>query len=250
MKIQVASDLHLEFASKTKFHIEPNIDALVLAGDIHTSPAGLEKFLKRIRRVNQMLPIIIVPGNHEYYNRKFEDSRREYAEMCDGIIGVYWLDNGTLVARGFTFVGSTLYTDLSDPIAALDVKDGITDFTAVSIDNGERAMTTAYWTDLYRENREYIEGVLFHNTPSRTIVVTHMVPSFSLVQNEYKTSRLVKAFAVEMTDLMERYSPALWIYGHDHRQRMDTKIFETRVVCNQMGYYFEKLDYHPMIVEV
>ncbi|MCY4477376.1 MAG: hypothetical protein OXC70_05250 [Gammaproteobacteria bacterium] len=69
MKIQIASDLHLEMCR----HHEPEIydfypvqdrDVLVLASDIGTHMRAWSFFEQELRRS----PVIYVPGNHEYYS--------------------------------------------------------------------------------------------------------------------------------------------------------------------------------------
>ena len=65
MKIQIASDLHLEHL-EWRFQnyrgVEPtDADVLVLAGDIANGARALELFQ------DWPCPVIYVPGNHEYY---------------------------------------------------------------------------------------------------------------------------------------------------------------------------------------
>jgi Icc-related predicted phosphoesterase len=244
MLLQIASDLHCEFGTPKKFRVEPNIDALILAGDIHTSPEGLLKFIAKLRRsIGEELPILIVPGNHEYYRHDFEDVRCAYGEALEPARNTYWMDNAIVVLQGFRFIGTTLYTDLSNPVHAADAQRIVTDFKVV------KGMTPEHWTKTYQHNRWFLDDALSCGRPNQ-VVITHMLPSFSLVQDQFKGEPASPAFAVEVTDLMEKYNPLLWVYGHDHRARMDTKIFNTRVVCNQVGYYFEKLDYRAMLIEV
>ena len=71
MKIQIASDLHLEgrkgyMPERAAFDPVPSRDVLVLAGDIGTHLLAQEFVL----RVLEISPVIYVPGNHEYYTRR------------------------------------------------------------------------------------------------------------------------------------------------------------------------------------
>lgn len=234
-------------SKKVKIQVQPEAEVLVLAGDTHTSPDGIVKYLKKLRREGVSIPIILVPGNHEYYKHDFNTVRRSYEKTLDSLPGVYWLDNNLVILGGVKFIGSTLYTDLSNPIAALYAKKNLTDFRVVTV-NGHN-FTTDQWTDLYWINYSFIETCL-NISSRRTVVVTHMLPSWSLITEKFKGENTNAAFAVEMTDLMEKYKPAVWVYGHDHNPREDTRIYDTRVVCNQYGYYYEKLPYKPMIIDV
>ena len=73
MKIQYMSDLHLEFQENSRYlkHNELPVtgDVLVLAGDIfylRDKVAPLTKFWKWASESYRQ--VLIVPGNHEYYN--------------------------------------------------------------------------------------------------------------------------------------------------------------------------------------
>ena len=69
MKIQIASDLHLEKRRDYEpelhdfFPVEDR-DVLVLAGDIGTYMQAWSFIEQELRRS----PVIYVPGNHEYYS--------------------------------------------------------------------------------------------------------------------------------------------------------------------------------------
>ena len=75
MKIQLASDLHLEFLEKFPGAriIEPALgaDLLVLAGDIHNGTKAIEHF------VDWPVPVIYLAGNHEFYNLSWEQTRAD-----------------------------------------------------------------------------------------------------------------------------------------------------------------------------
>ena len=73
MKIQYASDLHLEFYSNTDYiiknHLKVTGEILILAGDIHV--INSEKYLENpfwdwaSKNYKQ---VIVAYGNHEFYN--------------------------------------------------------------------------------------------------------------------------------------------------------------------------------------
>lgn len=252
MKVQYASDLHLEMSKMPHFEVLPEADLLVFAGDIHSKPLSLQKFLLKIRRQHEKLPIVVVPGNHEYYGQVFQKVQLEYAAVCEEIGGVHYLDNGYLEMGHYRIIGSTLYSDLAHPLDAIAAKQGITDFRVVKIedDGGVHPLSTSFWTAQHLRAREFIGEALSTQPVATTIVVTHFVPSRSLVLEQFRGDRTNAAFLTDMDVAMEKYKPALWIYGHDHRAFIDTTIHQTRIVCNQRGYYFEKNGYQPRFVEV
>ena len=63
MKIQVLSDLHIEFEA---FNVNTdNADLVVLAGDIHVDNRGVLWALENIKDK----PVLYVLGNHEFYDK-------------------------------------------------------------------------------------------------------------------------------------------------------------------------------------
>ena len=85
MKIQIASDLHLELRPggepdpETELRPVPDRDVLVLAGDIG---AGVDAFEFVVEEA-LISPVIYVPDNHEYYRRRsreeIDDNWRAFA---------------------------------------------------------------------------------------------------------------------------------------------------------------------------
>ena len=70
MRIQIASDLHLEFGDRRwpgldTFRAVPRRDLLVLAGDIGRGVQAREFVLREL----EVSPVVYVPGNHEYCSR-------------------------------------------------------------------------------------------------------------------------------------------------------------------------------------
>jgi len=85
MRLQVFSDLHLEFG-----RFEPtiiNADVVVLAGDIHQGTAGV----KWARQYCHDCPVIYVPGNHEFYKRKPLQGGLGVWDLAFGVAGGGWI---------------------------------------------------------------------------------------------------------------------------------------------------------------
>ena len=87
MKIQIASDLHLEMSR----HHEPEIhdffpvedrDVLVLAGDIGTYMNAWSFIEQELRRS----PVVYVPGNHEYRSWRASSASPLSAARCSGVV--------------------------------------------------------------------------------------------------------------------------------------------------------------------
>ena len=103
MKIQVMSDLHLEFGA---FDIPAtDADVIVLAGDIHVGVKAIDWIKKQSDK-----PVIFVLGNHEYYGQKFPDLQEKISEECEDT-NIHFLENDSVTIDGVRFLGSTLWTD-------------------------------------------------------------------------------------------------------------------------------------------
>jgi len=67
MRQQVFSDLHSDALPPRPSVVPPNVDAVIVAGDIRK---GAEEAFRRLRQTIPMqVPILTTMGNHEYYRR-------------------------------------------------------------------------------------------------------------------------------------------------------------------------------------
>ncbi len=131
MRLQLLSDLHLESHPDFQFHLAEQVDVLVLAGDIGSYQPGsalrvrqepdfgLRRFSPQahpaLRRrgpdgVDRPLPVLFVPGNHEFDGLPYHATRARLRETCERL-GIVWLDEQVLVIDGVRFIGSTLWAD-------------------------------------------------------------------------------------------------------------------------------------------
>ena len=125
MLIQLLSDLHLEVAPEFSPHPAPAADVLVLAGDIGAAPNspmgqhgtpdwGLRRFSPQLG--NWPVPVLYIPGNHEYDGQEFMDCRAALRATAEAL-GITWLEQEAVVLAGVRFVGTTLWSDF-DAITA------------------------------------------------------------------------------------------------------------------------------------
>lgn len=109
MKIQIASDLHLEHLARRwpgQRFLTPaaGADVLVLAGDIGSVMGAIQAFR------NWPVPVLYVAGNHEFYGYTMQDAIAEMREAARGT-NVHFLDNDEMILGGVRFLGTTLWTD-------------------------------------------------------------------------------------------------------------------------------------------
>lgn len=254
MKIQYASDLHLEFHENNRWLKEhpliPAGDILVLAGDI--GYLGDEMYSRHPFWdwcAENFPQTIVIPGNHELYKNFDINELHEGWEMnirpnvCVVYNKIIRLDDE------IDFVVSTLWAHIH-PYEAYFTEHGVTDFRRIR--NGEFRLTWERFNDEHDRCVKFISQALLESNARKKIVVTHHVPSFDLMADEFKGSRINGAFTSDLNKMLEISSIDYWIYGHSHRN-IDKEIGVTKCVSNQLGYVFadENRDFIPnKIIEI
>lgn len=239
MKIQYASDLHLEFADNWRIlkQEEPmNVrgDILVLAGDIgYLGDDNYQTHPFWDWASENYQQVIVALGNHEFY--KFYD----LSSMHDGLIGeirtnVHYYYNAVVHIQEIDIIISTLWANIALEDAYI-TEHSVTDFRRILY--GEDILTFADFNREHKRCLGFIKQSVANSTAKHKIVVTHHVPSFQLMSPEFQGSRINGAFTVELTDYIATSGIDYWIYGHSHRN-IDKTIGTTRCVCNQFGYAF------------
>lgn len=93
---------------------------------------------------------------------------------------------------------------------------------------------------LHEQTKQWLDDRLSLPGSGTTIVVTHHAPAPQSIEPRFQNDDLSPAFAADLTPLMERNGPALWVHGHTH-YNVDYMIARTRVVSHQWGYPSEDL---------
>ena len=239
MKIQYASDLHLEFADNWRIlkQEEPmNIrgDILVLAGDIgYLGDDNYQTHPFWDWASENYQQVIVALGNHEFY--KFYN----LSSMHDGLIGeirpnIHYYYNAVVHIQDIDIIVSTLWANITLEDAYI-TEHSVTDFRRILY--GENILTFADFNREHKRCLEFIKQSIADSSAKNKIVVTHHVPSFQLMSPEFLESHINGAFTVELADYIATSGIDYWIYGHSHRN-IDKTIGTTRCVCNQFGYAF------------
>lgn len=232
IRLQVMSDLHSEFLRKDGIRHLPKIvdgvDYVLIAGDFATQDSN-EAFKEWIR-VNPQVTFVAVPGNHDYWGGKFstEDLRNLYRHFDN----LELLIDESLDLPGLRIFGTTLWTNLDNPLAQIDCQRFMVDHRAIqnfSIKEWQHSnfISEKILREVLKESRNKPLVVLTHHTPSR--LSEH--PSY-YNPNDY----LWQSFHNSLDDLIEEEGPDIWIHGHTH-DSYDYLIGNTRVICNPYGYF-------------
>jgi predicted phosphodiesterase len=250
MRLLVLSDLHLErdeaYALPRSF---PEHDVVVLAGDI-AGPAALTiAWLRRRENFATGKPILYVAGNHEFYGRVIEDetawARRVQIESPSR---VHFLDADIVpIIDGVRFLGCTLWTDYAlhgdVALGMLAAGMGLNDHKRIGIrdphDGRLRPFKPRDALHRHRLERAWLMSQLAIEHGGPTVVITHHGCAPGSVHPRHLVDRVAgqlnPAFVSDLTEVIDRYQPALWIHGHTHDSR-DYMIGGTRVLCNPKGY--------------
>jgi Icc-related predicted phosphoesterase len=231
MKILVMSDLHIEHGPRWSLpDVLPEHDVVALAGDIHGTPEDAVEWAEH----SFMKPVIYTPGNHEFYGGAI--SKRTEAGILRAIdSNVHLLDRDSVVIDGVKFVGATLWTDF-ELFGPRHIELGIA--RSASDINDFRLIQNFSPSDARVRNltdRRFLEGALASAIAGPTVVVTHHAPHPFSIEDKYKSDLTSAAFASDLTDVIEKHRPALWIHGHMHASS-DYMVGDTRIVCNPKGY--------------
>jgi Icc-related predicted phosphoesterase len=268
MKIQIVSDLHLEF-SDINIKNEVNADVLILSGDImiaqdlhdhaaadfnpysHGAFAELGRKQQRVQRFRDFLKrcsfqfphTFYVAGNHEFYNGKFFAGIDYLREECAKFSNVYFLERDTKVIDDVVFIGGTLWTDLNnhDPITMHAIKDMMNDYRIIRNDHRAYAKLSPEDTALrHKLTKEYFKLVLSDHKESKCVIVGHHSPSKLSTHQQYANQYLMNGgYSSDMSQfILDHPQIKLWTHGHTHHP-FDYTIGETRIVCNPRGYETE-----------
>jgi predicted phosphodiesterase len=286
MRIQIVSDLHLEF-SDINIQNTNNADVLILGGDIcvaqdlhdHPEPnntadqaviaagTGLgrrqqsaQRYRDFFKRCSFQFPhVIYIAGNHEFYHGKFFAGIDYLREECAKYPNVYFLENDTKVIDDVTFVGATLWTDMNkgDPLTMHAIEGMMNDFRIIKNDKRSYAsMSARDVVGRHARTLSYFRSVLAEQHDRKFVVVGHHSPSFQSVHDLYKDQYLMNGgYHSDLSEfIMDHPQVRLWTHGHTHNP-FDYVIGNTRVVCNPRGYendgYSENSGWDPeKVVEV
>lgn len=235
MKIISYSDMHLEFGRNFQPPADVDADLMILAGDMITfrnfEPLGW--MLKDWRK-----PVLFVAGNHEYYTQRPMDAGESAfkAWLAERHPNVTFLQDESITIDGVHFFGGMMWTDFNgaDHKAMMEAANGINDYRQIMLPNGQLlkpidtvAHHTSFVTSLERWFAEDLAG--------KRVVISHHAPVVN-PNTQYGNSPLMPAFnSLDMVPIIEKYQPALWVYGHTH-ECDDQMVGRTRIISNQRGY--------------
>jgi predicted phosphodiesterase len=257
VKLLILSDLHLEFGI---FNVpKVDYDAVILAGDIFVPGSKAMRWARRAGNFGETAPIVLVPGNHEYYQGVFQTTLKEMA-LTASSCNVHLLAPGEAVIAGVRFLGCTLWTDFELPIqtrtgslvdterARKAAKVRLNDYSSirwaeaqessdalvVGAKSRKRRLVPEDTLALHQRDRAWLAKKLAEPFDGPTVVVTHHAPHRNSLARHYQSDWLSPSFVSELPSSFFEV-PSLWVHGHLHAS-FDYQVGNCRVVCNPRGY--------------
>jgi len=239
MRIWFLSDLHHHEAWPfMPPDVAPDADVLVIAGDAgeEMSRRSIPWVAETFRRYG--LPIIYVPGNHDFYRSHLQHEVRK-GQLVAQHYGIHLLATGqSIVIGGTRFVGGTLWTDFDlggyGAAAEMEAMRWLNDYRYIRTDGYRKALPKDTAAQ-HIAQRHRIEQLLSQPFDGPSVVVTHHAPLERSLQTGKVESELDAAYASDLSSVIEKFQPELWLHGHIHRNR-DYMHDRTRVVANPRGY--------------
>ena len=248
------SDLHLEVHPHYEPRPAPQAQLLVLAGDIGSyqpgsllagADFGLERFSPRH---GWPVPVLYVPGNHEYDNLDFDRAHAQLRETCERL-GIVWLEREVVTLDRVRFVGTTLWADFdalatdgdrAEPGQARVLKKREKAFRAANYylsktgtTRGGEPMLAPAWREQALLCEHWLRRALAEPFDGTTVVVTHFAPSLRSADPRYGLTPGTAGFCNSLDELLPLAQ--MWLHGHLHCQQ-DWVAGGCRVVANTLGY--------------
>lgn len=255
MKINLISDLHLEFGDLEL----PGGEVLILAGDACESRTlsnyryssnntlGFSPSGKRLDRAARFFNeectkydhVLYVMGNHEHYHGTYHKTAEELREFLPK--NVRLLENETATINNVVFMGCTMWTDCNrgDPLTMHNLANCMNDYRTITYKRGDsyRKLRPADTAWLHGVSRRWLENQLQEHTQDQVVVVTHHAPSFLSVAEEFRNDRHMNGgyYSDLSSIILDNPQIKYWVHGHTHTV-FDYEIGSCRVLCNPRGY--------------
>ena len=237
MKVQIFSDIHLEYYSKIP-QIEPLSEYLILAGDIGYIDSNIYKdFIKYVSK--NWKNVFLVIGNHEYYHdtKSYSQINKELRIFLKNFSNVILLDREIFLIDDIMIIGCTFWSNID-----VHVVDYINDFNYIKMFNSDNQLvklTLKEYQKFHQEEKTFLMNSFlkeYHNI----IIITH----YPLIQKntshpKYNNDPIwIKNYFstnFDFNQINNNNNKIICISGHTHYS-FDFIENNIRYISNQFGY--------------
>ena len=240
MKLQIASDLHIEYKNdnvpEPLDFITPSADILVLAGDIGSFYKFNQLFTFLEKLCTFFKVVLFVPGNHEWYmvpNHEplsWDALENRMKKIEKSIDNLYVLDRLSVRIGNICIAGATLWTNPKCQVPPFIVRV-----------NG---MRTHEYKERHLKDLQYLDEMSQYckNKELKLVVITHHPPTEKVLDNAKKRKKFVSLYASNLDDMLSIDKVSVWICGHTHKNFDIQDEDKCRIVSNQKGKEKDQVD--------
>lgn len=235
MRIQVASDLHLEFPQNHQYMMDQwkcDGDILVLCGDVCNlyNFKPFKTFLGKYSRKYDL--ILYIPGNHEYYNSDF-DLIKKHQSLQEKYSNCTFINNQAIKIGKVKFICSTLWSN-----ANREAAKRLNDYFVI------RNISRLELNKIHKDNVETLNELLSQKQKGYVVVLTHHLPLLNCIDKKYKDDPINSCFVSNQEEIFKKHRIHYWFHGHSHQfNEIDVvnvpfknKISQTKILRNPIGY--------------
>jgi DNA repair exonuclease SbcCD nuclease subunit len=241
MNFQYFSDIHLEMyneqeakLNKLFARIKPIAPFLIMAGDIgYPSRKSYKNFLNYLSPLYKR--IFITSGNHEYYQscESVDATDMHIREIVSTFPNIIFLQcevydlSQDLPDTDLMIYGGTFWSDIS-PSEEHVITRSMRDYVHI------KDFTVGLSRKYHKTAVAGLENALELHDNKRFIVISHHLPSYSLIHPRFISSGINSAFASEIPIANDTRIVA-WVAGHTHETIQKGKFY-----VNSIGYKGER----------
>lgn len=244
LRVQVISDLHLEFRASYTGILKVSGDVLCMAGDICVCGIrdDFNKFVTLLQYVCKRYKYVIhVAGNHEYYTNcgmPMADITAQLKALETKFPNYKYLSGTHVVIsidkREYAFIGATLWTEVPKGYQVF-IRSMMNDYNYIYM-APHKKVTMQHIQSLHAAHKRFLIKAMdaFEKKRIPYVVITHHKPLVDLKESQ----REVLSYGYE-TDLQSIFNDRRYlcaaIHGHTHKH-YNKKIGHTHFVANPKGY--------------
>lgn len=237
MKIHLVSDLHLAFED---FILPGGADLLIVAGDtIEVKQLKtVERFLTQ--ELTKYPLVLVIMGNHEFYGMDMAEAKEKFREALPN--NCVFLDNDIYEHEGWTFVGSTLWTDCNnnDPMTMYCLKYGMNDYKSIKYTKDPYVrFDPKHSVVLHKRALGFMNTAV--NNSKKVFVISHHGPTHKSIHPDYLNDHhLNGGYVSDLSNfILDNSNIKYWVHGHTHSKH-DYMVGDCRVLCNPRGYMWHE----------
>jgi len=235
-RLQICSDLHVEFYDEVPKLLVPSAPYAALLGDIGVvSRDSYRQCL--LQEAENFKRVFVVAGNHEFYDGIVDPTIEKMKKICEEHKNLQFCHRTSVLVDGIRLLGCTLWSFIPDE-HKLEVEMSMSDFRVIKLSpNKTDTLTAKEFVKYHLEDLEFLKVEIekAKKNNEKVVVMTHHAPlRFACGDPSYDKSPSNHGFCTDLTYL---FGPpvVLWAYGHTHWYQ-DMTVKGTRILSNPSGY--------------